>query len=72
MPPQSLSLIEHGTEGGVLTPQARNFAFLGHSSVKIPLLFFHFLFTRHLAQLSFDLFGEAQKGQKWLWEGAWP
>ena len=40
MPPQSLNLNEYGSESGVPVLQARNFAFLGHESVKITLFFF--------------------------------
>ena len=38
-PPLGLNLNECGTESGVTAPQARNSAFLGHTSVKISFIF---------------------------------
>ena len=40
MPPQILNLNEYGIEGSVSAQQARNFAFLGHKSIKISLFSF--------------------------------
>ena len=42
MPPQGLYLNEYGIESGGTAPQARNFAFLGHLSVKISFPFIRF------------------------------
>ena len=53
---EGLNLNEYGTESWVTAPQTRNFPFLDHKSVKMSLLYFHFLFTRRLARLSFGLF----------------
>ena len=76
MRPQGLNLNEYGIESGVTAPQARNFAFLSHRSVKISLFFFHFLFTRSLARLSFRLLGKPNDslgdlGGGWAWP-LWP
>ena len=56
MPPQGLKVNKYRTKRGVTAPQARNFAFLGHKSAKISFLFIRFLFTRRLAQHSFNFF----------------
>ena len=56
MPPQGLSPNKYGIDSGVTAPQTRNYAFLGHISDKIFVLFIHFLFTRCLARLSFSVF----------------
>ena len=56
MPPQGLNLNECGIGSDGTAPQARNFAFLSHRSVKTSLFVFHFLFIRRLSRLSFRLF----------------
>ena len=42
MPPEVLNLNVYGIEGGVTASQARNFAFLGHKSLKNVFVFLPF------------------------------
>ena len=72
MPLQGLNHNEYWIESGVPAPQARNFAFLGHSSVKTCLFFFHLLFTRRLARISFGRLGEGANDSLGAFGGSTP